>query len=91
MKNAKRTNVQTHNKGIMIHTRILMSKRIITISIINRRVLQKKKILQTEFHKHNRNFRDSKTDKQHDQLVIVLWNTFSENCDIHRDFHAFFT
>ena len=64
-KNTKRTNMQTHNKGVMIHTR--MPKKTITISTINSHMLQKKKIIQTEIHKRNSNFRNSKSDKKHEQ------------------------
>ena len=46
------------------------------------------KIWQTKIHKHNNNFRTSKSDKEHVHWVIILWNIFSENCDIHGDFHA---
>ena len=49
----------------MIHTRMLT--KIITISTINRHLLQKKKIVQAQIHKHNSNFRDSKNDKEHEQ------------------------
>ena len=79
----------THNKGVIIRTR--MPKKTITISTINRHILQKKKILQTETHRHTSNFQNSKSDKEHEQWMIILWNTFSENCDIHLDFYAFFT
>ena len=53
-KNTKRTNIQTHNKGITIHIKRLQKN--ITISTINSHILQKKKILQTEIHKHTSNF-----------------------------------
>ena len=46
-RNTKRTNMQTQNKSIMIHTRMI--KKITTISTTNSHILPKKKILQTEF------------------------------------------
>ena len=51
----------TKNKRIMIQTR--MSKK---TSTINRHILQKMKIVQTEIHKHNSNFPNSKSDKEHE-------------------------
>ena len=86
-KNTKTTNMKIHNKGIMIHTR--MFKKTITISTINRQILQKKKILQTDNHQYTSNFWNSKSDKRYEQWVIILWKTFSENCDIYRDFYVF--
>ena len=73
-KNTKRTNIQTHNKGITIHIKRLQKN--ITISTINSHILQKKKILQTENYKHNSNCRSDKSDKEHEQWVIILWNIF---------------
>ena len=67
---------QTQNKGIMIHTSMPKKSSTITCNI-----LQKKKIIQTQIHKH---------DKENEQWVITLWNTLVK-IDIHRDFHAFFT
>ena len=60
-KNTKRTNIETQNKGIMIHTR--MPKK---TSTIKRHILQKKKIIQAEIHKHNSNFWHSKIDEEHE-------------------------
>ena len=72
-----------------LHIKIL--KKTITISTINHHILQKKKLWQTEIHKHNNNFRNSKSDKEHEQSVIILLNTFNENYNIHHNFHTFFT
>ena len=54
-----------HNKSAMIRTK--MPKKTITISTINRHILHKKKTIQTEIHKHTRNFQNSKSDKEHEQ------------------------
>ena len=59
-----------------------MLKRTITISTINSQILQNKKIIRTEVHKHSINFRISKSDKEHEQWVIILWNMFGENYEI---------
>ena len=61
----KGTDMQTHNKGVMIGTK--MPKKTITISSINHHILHKKKILQTQIHKHTSNLQNSKSDKEHEQ------------------------
>ena len=69
-----------HNKQEINHTQktqkeqtwryTRMLKKTITISTINRHILQKKKILQTDIHKYISNFQNSKSDKEYEQWVI---------------------
>ena len=58
-----------------------MTKNTITNSTINSHILQKKKILQIEIHKHTRNFPNSKSDKDHvKHLRWKLWYSSWFSC-----------
>ena len=54
--------MHTQNKVIMIHTSMPKKSSTITCNI-----LQKKKIIQTQIHKHDSNFQNSKSDKENEQ------------------------